>query len=266
MMKHSNRFRDAVACLLIAAGLPAVAQASHYWARVIGGAGTDVPRSVQQTSDGGFVLAGYTWGSFGGDQNAWVVKLDSSGIVSWQKTFGGAAGSDWATEVRQADDGGYYVGCYSMAFGNGVEAWVLRLDSAGGVVWQRTYGGTSDDYLQSLELTGDGGCVFAGYTTSFGAAGTNVWAVKLASDATLRISGVERSRMAKDTDVYEADLLLCRRGSRLCIISVMGECRTQSDVVARILKHIKHHFEVLQLPARAPHFGPGCALLSQHRR
>lgn len=161
------------------------AYATHQWARVIGGSGTEAPLSVQQTSDGGYIIAGYTWGSFRGDQDAWLVKLDSSGSTSWQRTFGGAAGSEWATVVRQTADGGYYLGCYSMAFGNGVEAWILRLDSAGSVVWQKTYGGTSDEYLYSLEPTDDGGCVFAGSTTSFGAGGWNAWAVRLSSNGTV---------------------------------------------------------------------------------
>ncbi|MEW6364509.1 MAG: PKD domain-containing protein [Acidobacteriota bacterium] len=184
MMMRSNGFKHILGCLLVVAGAPLATQAAHHWARVIGGNGSDIPRSVQQTSDGGYVLAGITWGSFGGDQDAWLVKLDASGVVSWQKTFGGA-GSDWARSVRQTADGGYYLGCYSLAFGNGVEAWVLRLDSAGSVVWQRTYGGTSDDYLDSLEVTGDGGCVFTGDTTSFGAGGSNAWAVKLSPDGTV---------------------------------------------------------------------------------
>lgn len=170
---------------VIALCVPSDAQASHQWARVIGGAGDEVPYSVQQTSDGGHILAGYTVGSFGGDQNVWLVKLDSSGNISWQRTFAGGSGAESGGLVRQTADGGYYLACHTPAFGNGGEGWILRLDSAGSVLWQETHGGTSSESVWSIEPTSDGGSVFGGDTTSFGSLDQNSWAVKLTNSGTV---------------------------------------------------------------------------------
>lgn len=164
---------------------PAVSRASHQWARVFGGSGDQVPYSVQQTSDGGYVLAGYTSGSSGGDQDVWLVKLDSSGNISWQRTFAGGSGTESGGLVRQTADGGYYLACHTPAFGSSSDVWLLRLDSAGSVLWQRAYGGTNTDSVYSIEVTSDGGCVFGGDTRSFGSADTNAWMGKLTNSGTV---------------------------------------------------------------------------------
>lgn len=94
---------------LVWLGSPLPALASYQWARVIGGSGEEDQYSVQPTNDGGYVLIGSTWQSFGTDVDAWLVKLESAGNISWQKTFAGpgAGVSDTAIIVRQTADGGY---------------------------------------------------------------------------------------------------------------------------------------------------------------
>ncbi len=185
MLRTRTSGRLFLVSMFVGAGFPAVSHASHQWARVIGGSGDEAPYSIQQTSDGGYILAGYTSGSFGGDQDVWLVKLDSLGNISWQRTFAGGSGTESGGLVRQTADGGYYLACYTSAFGNGSEAWILRLDSAGSVSWQKTYGETSTEWIYSLEPTSDGGCAFGGYTRSFGSVDDNAWAAKLSSNGTV---------------------------------------------------------------------------------
>lgn len=189
-----SRTAGGFAAATLALLIPCVTSAAPYWARTIGGNGTDRLHSAVPAQDGGFVLAGYT-SSFGGD-NAWVVKLDANGDVSWQKYFGGT-GSSNEFLVRAAHDGGYYIGGTTSSFGAGsTDAWLLKLDGTGSVQWQRTYGGANADRLESLDLTHDGGVVIAGYTLSFGAAGHHSWALKVAGNGTVewarrRVYGVD---------------------------------------------------------------------------
>jgi uncharacterized delta-60 repeat protein len=153
------------------------------WQKTYGGtSGDDYAYSVQPTSDGGYIVAGST-SSFGaGDYDVWVLKLDSSGIVTWQKTYGGAGG-DYASSIQPTSEGGYIVAGYTNSFGaGGDDAWVLKLDSSGAVTWQKTYGGTGGDYASSIQQTSDGGYVVAGYTNSFGdIVNDDNWVLKLDS-------------------------------------------------------------------------------------
>lgn len=120
--------------------LGSAAHASE-WARSYGGVGRDGASSVQQTTDGGYIVAGSTDSFSAGSNDAWVFKLDASGIIVWQKTYGGA-GNDNASWIQQTSDGGYIVAGYTSSYGaGGIDAWVLKLDSTGNVVWQRTYAG-----------------------------------------------------------------------------------------------------------------------------
>ncbi|MBI2839921.1 MAG: hypothetical protein HYX75_16525 [Acidobacteria bacterium] len=184
-MRHGRRSIYLAWCTTLASFCsPLGAYGSHQWAHMIGWGSVDYhPSSVDATADGGFVIAGYT-SSSGLPTDAWIAKLSAAGTISWQKIFGGADG-DYAEAVRQTADGGYILGGYTESFGNGSEGWALKLDASGSVVWQKTYGGTGDDVILSLEQTGDGGYIFAGRTTSFGAADSNAWTVKLSATGTV---------------------------------------------------------------------------------
>lgn len=175
--------RKSSICLFVmwvvgALSVPSVLQASHQWARMIGGGGVDyLAESVDETTDGGMIVGGYAYPS-GPLADAWIAKLDAAGGISWQRKLGGA-GSDFVFVVRQTADGGYILGCYSDSFGASADAWVVKLDASGVVVWQKTYGSTALDYLVSLEETADGGYIFGGQTEGLGASGDNAWTVKL---------------------------------------------------------------------------------------
>jgi len=160
-------------------------QGNVVWQKTYGGTNSEVGVIVP-TSDGGYVVAGDT-NSFGaGSFDAWVLRLDGSGNVVWQKTYGGTQW-DRALAIVPTSDGGYVVAGYTNSFGAGLsDAWVLRLDGQGNVVWQKTYGGTQWDRAFAIVPTSDGGYVVAGYTESFGAGGEDVWVLKLEADGTVR--------------------------------------------------------------------------------
>jgi uncharacterized delta-60 repeat protein len=157
-----------------------------FWQKTYGGANYDEANSIQQTSDGGYIVAGYTQSFGAGFYDFCVLKLNSDGTVSWQKTYGGA-GHDYASSIQQTSDSGYIVTGITLSFGAGAyyDFWVLKLTSTGTVSWQKRYGGTSDDYANSIQQTSDGGYIVAGYTQSFGADSYDFWVLKLNSDGTV---------------------------------------------------------------------------------
>jgi len=158
------------------------------WAKTYHATGAaETANSMQQTADGGYIVAGSTNSSgVPGHPHAWVVKLDALGNVVWQKTYGGN-GPDGACSVQQTTDGGYivagdlgtFVGC--PARGSLNQAWVFKLDPMGNIVWQRTYLRSAS--ADSIQQTSDGGFILAGwgqpacvicFSPPFG-----VWVVKL---------------------------------------------------------------------------------------
>jgi uncharacterized delta-60 repeat protein len=155
------------------------------WQKRYGGVWSDCAYSIQQTSDGKYIVAGAA-SSFGlGDMDFWLVKLDGDGTVSWQKRYGGTD-NDEAFSVQQTSDDGYIVAGYTNSFGAGLDDfWVLKLDGNGAISWQKTYGGTGDDLAYSIRQTSDGGYIVAGETASSGAGYSDFWVLKLDSDGAI---------------------------------------------------------------------------------
>jgi TolB-like protein len=139
------------------------------WAKTYGGTGGDWAFSVQQTSDGGYIVAGET-NSFGtGSDDIILIKTDANGNIVWAKTYGGT-GYDWVFSVQQTSDGGYIVTGSTYSFGAGYNDIILiKTDANGNIVWAKTYGGTSLDWVSSVQQTSDGGYIVTGSTYSFGA-------------------------------------------------------------------------------------------------
>ncbi|MFB0514424.1 MAG: hypothetical protein ACETVQ_02490 [Candidatus Bathyarchaeia archaeon] len=148
------------------------------WNRTYGGTGWEEARSMVQTADGGYALAGHT-NSFGaGGSDFWLVKTDSAGNQLWNQTFGGASAED-AYSVVQTADGGYALAGETNSFGAGdADFWLVKTDSAGNHQWNKTYGGTGWEEARSMVQTADGGYALAGHTSSYGAGGRDFWLVK----------------------------------------------------------------------------------------
>jgi uncharacterized delta-60 repeat protein len=151
------------------------------WTKTIGGSYEDRVRSIIQSSDGGYVVAGWTRSFGAGWEDIYVVKLDSSGNVVWTKTIGGSS-YDFAYSITQSSDGGYVVAGETSSFGAGnSDIYVVKLDSSGNVQWTKTIGGSSNDGAVSIIQSSDGGYVVAGSTESFGAGSQDIYVVKLDS-------------------------------------------------------------------------------------
>jgi len=146
------------------------------WNQTYGGTGGDYGRSVVETGDGGYAIAGRT--GFYGFEDVYLVKTDADGNMEWNQTYGGTK-ADVPESVVQTGDGGYAITGYTTSFGAGFEdVWLVKTDADGNMEWNQTYGGTFPDYGRSVVETGDGGYAIAGQTYSFGAGDWDVWLVK----------------------------------------------------------------------------------------
>ena len=148
------------------------------WEKFLGGDETDYGFSVQQCSDNGFIITGYTQSYGAGMLDLWLIKTDNSGNEQWNKTFGGS-NYDTGRKVRQVSDGGYIVLGNSMSFGPGGEdIWLIRMDRDGNETWNRTFGGYRNDLGFCIQETIDDGYIITGSTYSYGAGEDDVWLIK----------------------------------------------------------------------------------------
>ncbi len=158
------------------------------WQKSLGGSTNEDAYSIQQTIDGGYVIAGYSYSNDGDvsghhlagaftlpNKDYWIVKLDSSGTIQWQKSLGGY-NDDVAQSIQQTTDSGYIIAGLSYSNEGDVSGhhgsidstdyWVVKLDTAGIIQWQKSLGGNRDDYAQSIQQTADGGYIIAGSSLS----------------------------------------------------------------------------------------------------
>ena len=153
------------------------------WSKTYGGASDDEGRTVEETADGGFILAGFTQ-SYSNGYQAYVVKTNSSGVVTWSKNFGGG-GLELGYSIKQTSDVGYILAGYTDSYGaGGRDVLLMKLTSAGAISWSKTYGGSGDDYGLNVKITSDGGFAIAGRTASNGDADGDYFLVKTSSTGT----------------------------------------------------------------------------------
>ena len=152
------------------------------WDLTLGGSNNEQLYGVEQTSDGGYIIGGWSDSGISGTKSEpsqggwdfWMVKVDASGNYVWDKTFGGTA-FDMMLDIHQTTDGGYILGGWSGSDANGdksdpligvIDFWVIKTDGAGNKVWDQTYGGNGNDQIRRIQQTNDGGYVFAGFSDS----------------------------------------------------------------------------------------------------
>jgi murein DD-endopeptidase MepM/ murein hydrolase activator NlpD len=180
------------------------------WQNTIGGDDYDYLSSLNQTNDGGYVFGGYSTSPLSGDKTEpsflnmfgqrtadyWVMKLNSAGnYIEWQNTLGGT-NADICTSVIETSDNGYILGGLSYSDVSvdksepnigGYDIWIVKLDSLGSILWDKTIGGTSGENLQSMGITPDGGYILGGSSSSNISAdkhesnigGNDFWVIKL---------------------------------------------------------------------------------------
>ncbi|HEV8084380.1 MAG TPA: T9SS type A sorting domain-containing protein [Chitinophagaceae bacterium] len=154
---------------------------SIQWQRTLGGTDVDEILALQQTKDGGYILAGNSVSSPSADKaenkgvfDLWVIKLNSFGSVEWQKTLGGDS-YEFCNSVQQTKDGGYIVGCMSNSNASGDKSenskggfdfWLVKLDGSGNKQWDKTLGGSGDEFVNQAIQTEDGGYIAVGLSNS----------------------------------------------------------------------------------------------------
>ncbi|GGG18215.1 hypothetical protein GCM10011323_23020 [Pontibacter amylolyticus] len=160
----------------------AQAPVTKLWDKTLGGTGYDALYSMTTTPDGGYLLGGRSSSGLGGDktegsrggEDFWVVKLNADGSKVWDKRFGGSK-DDYLMSLTVASDGGYLLGGLSSsdiggdktgALKGAYDFWVVKIDTDGNKVWDRTYGGSGDDQLISIAPTLDGGYFLGGMSSS----------------------------------------------------------------------------------------------------
>jgi len=151
------------------------------WQYEYGGGVADSAVAVVATSDGGFVVAGATNSSGSGADDAWIMKVDSAGVIEWQRTYGGSD-QDQATAVVELGSGGFAVAAYTNSFtASGHAPWVLRLNAGGELLWHAVVGDGEWGDLYSVAETRDGQVIALGRVSQTGYPTNDLWAVKLAA-------------------------------------------------------------------------------------
>lgn len=152
------------------------------WQKVFGGTGSDNGRSVEQTADGGYIVAGVSASGISGNKTEasrgsddyWVLKLDADGNIEWQRTIGGDL-AEWLYSVHQTPDGGYILGGSSGSSVSGEKTepskgyrdyWIVKLNATGDIEWQKVIGGNDNDQLYDAIPTTDGGYILGGNSSS----------------------------------------------------------------------------------------------------
>jgi hypothetical protein len=182
------------------------------WQNTIGGFGYEEFFSIEQTIDGGYIIGGISDSGISGDKTEnsigysdyWIVKTDAFGNIQWQNTIGGSNAEE-KLSIKQINDGGYILGGTSWSNfssdksenSNGnYDNWIIKTDSLGNIQWQNTIGGIGQDFLHSIDLTSDGGCILGGFSESIisgdktenSKGGYDYWVVKV-TDKYNSISG-----------------------------------------------------------------------------
>lgn len=154
------------------------AYGNEQWENTFGGSGNESGEAVQQTSDGGYIIASMTDSYGAGGEDVYLIKTNADGSKLWDKTFGGP-NYDAGESVHQTTDGGYIIVGGTESYGTGEDnVYLIKTDGDGKELWHKTFGGPLGEWGRCVQQTSDGGYIITGKTRSYGAGDTDAWLIK----------------------------------------------------------------------------------------
>jgi hypothetical protein len=165
--------------------LSLIAQKDTAFIYTFGGEKDEQGRDIELTSDNGFIMVGST-SSFGaGNSDIYLVKVDSNIKYEWSAAIGHEF-TEFGHAVKQTADNGYIICGYTNSIGNGsYDAYLVRTDDKGKLLWEKTYGGFDWDFAYDIEITSDGGFLIVGETHSLGNGNADAYLIKTDKDGNL---------------------------------------------------------------------------------
>lgn len=154
-------------------------QGNITWADTLGGISFDEGYTIQETSDGGYIVAGTTRSMGAGGYDAYIIKTDVGGAIIWNYTYGGSY-DDQAFSIEESADGNSYTFCgRTNSYGNGMfDSWIVQIDSNGNELYNFAVGGGFTEYSYCIRLANDGGYIVTGETSSIGTGGSDILLIK----------------------------------------------------------------------------------------
>ncbi|OFY47783.1 MAG: hypothetical protein A2W85_13345 [Bacteroidetes bacterium GWF2_41_31] len=236
------------------------------WYKVYGGYHEDVMNNVMEANDGGYLVAGTTYSNdgdvtgFKGGTDCWILKLDATGNIEWNKCFGGSD-NDYSSDIIRKGNDGYIVAAYTGSEdgditnnNGGYDLWVFEIDNLGNIEWQKCYGGSLTDQPVKIRLTIDGNLIITGNTWSndgdvSGLHGqVDIWILKIDSQHDIMWQkciggwGDDRSSDVLETEEniytiigitnsYEGDIPFNYGDKDICLFEIFDNCSTSYDTI-----------------------------------
>lgn len=154
------------------------------WTKNYGGDGNDFCSDIKISHEGGIIMGGGEKGNGDSHYDWWLLKTDISGNIDWQKVWGSVK-DEWINEIYKITDG-YIIAGITRSYGHGkTDGWLRKIDKEGNSIWDKTFGGSEDDYINDVIQTTDGGYIFIGSTKSFGEGDYDYWINRLDSEGNI---------------------------------------------------------------------------------
>ncbi len=199
------------------------------WAKTYGGKKDEEGYFIQQTSDNGYIIVGYTTSFGAGASDILLIRIDFNGNIKWAKTYGGK-NYDYAFSVQHTPDEGFIVVGYTESFGAGSkDIFLIKTDADGNIKWTKTFGGKGNDYAYSVHQTKDDGFIIAGYTNSFGNISGDIILIKTKKSGDVEWSKIYR---IKNSDEYVYSIHQTSDGGYIAIGKINNDIliiKTEND-------------------------------------
>lgn len=152
---------------------------NELWSRFFGGTSDEEAYALEVLPDGGFIIGCATSSATAGSRDGWLIRLNSSGNSLWDKKIGGLS-TDGIRDLKLTSDNSFIITGWTASDGAGAlgKAWLVKIDSLGNIIFNKSFGGTDADRGLSVQQTSDGGYIFTGYTASSGAGNDDLFLVK----------------------------------------------------------------------------------------